>query len=104
MGLGLVTTTASPRYTWTRNRLAVYGQFLLGGASGLNSVFPSFRGANSSDHSVALQLRGGIDRAVSRRLEVRVLEVAWLRTQLPNAATNVQSNLKFGAGMVLRLR
>jgi peptidoglycan-associated lipoprotein len=104
VGLDMVTITAGPRYTWTHNRFAVYGQFLLGEANGLNSVFPSASGANSSDHSFALQLGGGINRAISRRLEVRVLEIDWLRTQLPNATTNVQNNLKLGTGIVFRLR
>lgn len=104
VGLDLVTVTAGPRYTWTRNHFAVYGQLLLGEANGLNSIFPSSNGVNLSDHSLALQLGGGINRTFSKRVAVRVIEVDWLRTQLPNSTTNVQNNLKLGAGIVFRLK
>jgi hypothetical protein len=35
-----------------------------------------------------------------RHLSVRLIEVNWLRTQLPNSTTNIQNDLELGAGIV----
>ena len=45
---------------------------------------------------------GGMNVPLSGHLAVRAFEADWLRTQLPNATTNVQNNLRLGAGLVFR--
>lgn len=106
IGLDLITTTFGPRYTWTpvRSRYAFFGQALVGEANGLNSVFPSASGASDSANSLALYLGGGANVRLKDRLTLRILEADWLRTQMPNSTTNVQNNLRLGAGIVFRLR
>lgn len=104
VGLDLVTATFGPRYTWSHNRFAAFGQALVGEANGMNSIFPAAQGANFNSNSMALQLGGGINRALSQRFSVRVVELDWLRTQLPNGSTNVQNNLKLGVGLVFRTK
>jgi hypothetical protein len=42
--------------------------------------------------------------ALSRHLAVRALDAAWLHTQLPNATTNAQNNVRLGPGVVFRFR
>ena len=37
-------------------------------------------------------------------LAVRALDAAWLRTQLPNATTSAQDNVRLGAGAVFKFR
>jgi hypothetical protein len=39
---------------------------------------------------------------LSRHLALRAFQVAWLRTQLPNATTGVENNLRVGAGFDFR--
>jgi outer membrane immunogenic protein len=104
VGLDLVTITFGPRYTWTSpyRRTALFGQILVGEADGLNSVFPGAFGVSSSAHGLALLVGGGINVPLQRRLTVRAAEVSWVRTQLPNATTNVQNNLRLGAGLIYR--
>jgi hypothetical protein len=104
VGLDLVTVAFGPRYTWfaPHRRYALFGQVLTGEANGLNSVFPSAAGAKDSANSLALYVGGGVDVHLKRRIALRALEANWLRTQLPNATTNVQNNLRLGAGLVFR--
>lgn len=101
--ISLVTTTFGPRYRWHADRhLSLYGQGLIGEADGFHSVFPAQVGAQSSSNSLAIQTGGGIDYKLSDRVALRVLDAAWLRTQLPNSTDNVQNNLRLGAGIVVR--
>ncbi|MGA8531063.1 MAG: hypothetical protein WB622_15205 [Acidobacteriaceae bacterium] len=41
---------------------------------------------------------------LSPQLAVRALQASWLRTQLPNSTSNLQNNLRLGAGFVFRFR
>jgi len=101
--ISLVTTTFGPQYRWHADRtLSLYGQGLIGEANGFRSVFPAQAGAQSSSSSFAIQTGGGIDYKLSDRVALRVLDAAWLRTQLPNSTDNVQNNLRLGAGVVIR--
>jgi hypothetical protein len=106
IGLDLITFTFGPRYVWAppRRRFVLFGQALVGGAHGMNSIFPSSAGINSSGNSLALQLGGGIDVPLSHHFSVRALDADWLRTQLPNATTNVQNNLRLGVGIIYNLK
>uniref|UniRef100_A0A372IQI9 Outer membrane protein beta-barrel domain-containing protein n=1 Tax=Paracidobacterium acidisoli TaxID=2303751 RepID=A0A372IQI9_9BACT len=106
VGLDIVTATFGPRYTWElpKKRYNLFGQFLIGEANGFHGLFPSPNGAADSADSMALEAGGGMNVALSRRVALRAFEVNWLRTQLPNSTTNVQNNVRFGAGIVFRLR
>lgn len=110
-GLSLVTATFGPTYTWkTRlhakspRQFRFFAESLVGIANGFDSYFPNLPNALSSDDSLALQLGGGTDLTLSRRFSMRLLHADWLRTQLPNAAANVQNNLQLGTGIVFRFR
>jgi len=104
VGLDLVTVAFGPRYTWVapHRRYAVFGQVLAGETNGLNSVFPSSAGAKDTANGLALYIGGGVNVALQRHLALRAFEADWLRTQLPNATTNVQNNLRLGAGLIFR--
>lgn len=106
VGLNLVTATFGPRYTWSsaKSRYELFGQGLVGEANGFNGLFPNASGAMDSADSMAVEAGGGMNVALSPHLAVRAFEVNWLRTQLPNSTTNVQNNVRFGAGMVFRFR
>jgi hypothetical protein len=101
VGLDLVTATFGPRYTWSLgDRYAVYGQVLAGEANGLHSIFPAAGGANDSADSLALYAGGGVNINLKNHFALRAIEANWLRTQMPNATTNVQNNLRLGAGLI----
>jgi len=105
--LSLVTATFGPRYRWHANhRISIYCEGLVGEANGFRSAFPTSTGAQAgvqtNANSLAVQAGGGVDYKLSRRVAVRAVEAAWQRSQLPNAADNVQNDLRIGAGFVLR--
>jgi outer membrane immunogenic protein len=108
--INLVTDTFGPRYTRviaTRARkhpIALFGQALIGEAHGFSSVFPGPSGASTDALSFALQVGGGTDLALSPHLSLRALQADWLRTQLPNAGSNVQNDLRVAAGIVVHTR
>jgi hypothetical protein len=104
VGLDLVTTTFGPRYTqsWAHRRHALFCEALAGETHGFNSVFPAAIGLARSADSLALQVGGGMNLQFSRHLGMRAFEAAWLRTQLPNATTGVQNNLRVGTGLVFK--
>lgn len=103
--LNMVTATFGPRYTQTlpSHKLAVFGQGLIGVSNAWNSVFPETTGATTDANSFALQVGGGVDLRLTRHWAVRPIQADWVRTDLPNATTNVQNNLRLGAGIVLRI-
>jgi opacity protein-like surface antigen len=101
--LTLSVTAFGPRYRWHSGRRAsVYGESLFGVARGTNSVFPTSAGTVSDATSFALQLGGGVDYRLSSRFAVRLLDVGYLRTTLPNGTDNEQNTLRLGAGIDLR--
>jgi hypothetical protein len=104
VSLDLVTATFGPRYTWSprRGRSSCFGQFLIGEVNGLNSVFPGSISATDTANSFAYMTGGGLNLRLQPHLSLRVFEANWLRTQLPNATTNVQNNLRLGTGVVVR--
>jgi hypothetical protein len=46
---------------------------------------------------------GGVDIGLSPHFALRVFQADWLRTQFPNADTNVQNNFRVAAGIVFRI-
>ncbi len=101
--LSLVTVTFGPRYRWhDGHTLSLYAQALAGEANGFHSIFPGATATQSDANSLALQIGGGIDYKLGHHLAARLLDAAWLRTQLPNSTNNTQNNLRLGAGVVLR--
>lgn len=105
-GLDLLTFTFGPRYTRTlaHTRFSGYGQFLAGQVNGQNSVFPGPDSTKSSATGFAFILGGGINLRLNNRISLRVLEAGWLCTQLPNATTGVQNNLRLGAGAIFNFK
>ena len=105
-GLDMITAAFGPRYTWSpaHRRVALFGHVLAGEAHGMNSIFPSGAVFNSSANSLALEIGGGVNLPLAHHLSLRAFDANWLRTQLPNATTNVQNNFRLGAGIVYRFK
>lgn len=102
-GLTLTTLTAGPRLQLpAARRLHPFAQALFGFAHGSGSQFPQQNTLVSSANSFALDLGGGADYFLpSHLISIRVLQIDYLRTALPNNTSNWQNNLRIGAGITL---
>jgi outer membrane immunogenic protein len=105
LDLSLLTYMAGPRYSRDlKYGLKPFAQFLAGGVHGFDSTFPHSTGASSSANSFAFTAGGGLDYALSRHIGVRVIQIDYLRTYLPNNAGNEQNNVRVGAGIIFRMK
>jgi hypothetical protein len=114
VSLGKVSYLAGPRYTLdgsrvpglgaAGNRLQIFGEALFGGTYAFDGTFPAAGGTKSKATSFATQFGGGLDVAFHGGLGVRVLEVDYVRTSLPNNSTNSQSDLRLAFGISYRFR
>jgi len=104
VGLDMVTTVFGPRYTWSpsHHRFAFYGQGLVGEDFVFNTIIPMKPFPITSDSGLAVLAGGGMNLRATPHVGVRVFEADWLRTKLPNAATNAQNSFRAGAGIVFR--
>jgi hypothetical protein len=104
---------AGPRYTYTawkghaadtdQRRLQVFGQGLFGYMHGFDGVYPAPGGVTSSAGSLAIEAGGGLNLFFTKRLGVRLLEVQYVRSALPNTASNTQNDLRLSFGLVYHL-
>ncbi len=101
--LTLMTYAAGPQVVLGSHRFELFGQALFGAAHGSDSYFPSGSTASPTATSFALSTGGGLDLTLSRHVAIRVAQVQYLRTTLPNGTNNQQNQLTLGAGIVVRL-
>ena len=104
-----VSYMGGPRYTYTvwkgapasrqRPRLQIFGDGLFGAVHALSGAFPTATGINTTANSFALQTGGGLNLFFSMSLSVRLLEVDYVRTQLPNGYAGTQNDLRLAFGV-----
>jgi hypothetical protein len=106
VGLNMITAAFGPSYRWSpaQHRYSFFAHALVGEANGFDSIFPGAAAASSSANGLALQLGGALDLSLKHHLLMRIFEVDWLRTELPNADTNVQNNVRLATGVVVRFQ
>lgn len=107
--VNLVIVSFGPRLSWqlrrsSRHPLQLFGEGLFGVANGFSGVYPQAGGATDAAGSFALLVGGGVDYPLNHAFSLRLIQADWLRTQLPNATTNVQNNLLLGVGTVWHIR
>lgn len=100
--LTLTTFMAGPRVSYPWHRLAPFAQIFFGGAHGSDSYFPSGTSFSTSASSWAFKTGGGLDINLTRRFAVRVFDVDYLRTALPNGTSDSQNQLMIDAGIVIK--
>lgn len=110
VSLSKFTYLFGPRYTFSpirwrkqRRQTRLFGEALFGGAHGFSSSFPTPSGMATSANSFAMQLGGGVDVAAGRRFGVRALELDYVRTSLPNNASNTQNDLRIAFGVTYHI-
>jgi outer membrane immunogenic protein len=101
-----VSYMGGPRYThsgWRRadvpGRLQIFGEGLFGAVHALSGAFPSGGGVVGTANSFAFEAGGGVNVLFTRSMSVRVLEVDYVRTQLPNGYANTQNDLRLAVGV-----
>jgi len=116
-GLSYETFTFGPRYTFRQKRSALYGEALFGMAHANGSVDVTVQGVGSANimsgsaNSFALQIGGGYDFSLTRRIALRLPQVHYLRTSLDEGVFDSNQHgtpgitvnaVQLGAGVVFR--
>jgi len=108
--LNLLSTMAGPRYTLRvphvgsdeKNSMRVFGEMLVGDAYDFGTMVPTRTGSVTSTHVFAMQLGGGVNIDLQKHFGVRLLQVDYERTALPNNANNRQNDLRVAIGLNCR--
>lgn len=99
---------AGPRYTLWRAKGGkpgpnLYGQALVGFVHASHSYFPvAPNSTKPSATSIALQTGGGLNVPVGGRIGLRVAEIDYIMTHLPNNADSYQGDMRFSTGITFR--
>ncbi len=103
-GLSTITLLAGPRYTMPLpHGHQIFAQGLFGAVRGFDAQFR--RGSDSIDTATAFAyaLGGAYEVPVTPAFSIRAAQVEYVQTNLPNGDSNRQRNVRFGAGLVLRI-
>jgi peptidoglycan-associated lipoprotein len=92
------------RYSRHHNRLAPFGQVLLGGAHASGELTPGSSGLAGSGNGFAMTAGGGLDVKLSHHFSLRVVQADYFLTRFNNSANDLQNNFRIGAGIVFRFR
>lgn len=97
-----------PRFNWRRSRFTLYAQTLVGGARFSNAYDPASPTPvlGTSENTFAAAIGGGVDYRLTDHIAIKPIQLEYLMTQLPSTFVNVnqvQNNLRYSAGIVLRL-
>jgi hypothetical protein len=108
-----VSYLAGPRYTYTvwakptgaatKPRYQIFGQGLIGGVHGFDGVYPARLSTTSRANAFALQAGGGFNYYLTKHWGLRLLEVDYVRTELPNHAADLQNDLRLGFGVTYHM-
>ena len=102
--VNLVVATFGPRYSFVahvnHHPMILFTQALVGEAFGFSGLYPTHSGPTPSADSLAFQPGGGADVPLTPHISLRVLQVDYLYTRLPNSSLIYQNNLRIGAGIV----
>jgi outer membrane immunogenic protein len=103
-GLTLTSFLGGLRYSRHHNRLAPFGQVLLGGAHASGELTPNSSGLAGSENGFAMTAGGGLDVALSHHFSLRAVQADYFLTRFTNSANDQQNNFRIGAGIVFRFR
>lgn len=99
-----------PRYTlqrarWRHNRYhpSVFGEVLLGGVHAFDTVIPTSSGNSSSATAFGLQTGAGANLWLTNRFGIRLLELDYIYSGLPNAGNSTQNDFRIATGVTWRL-
>jgi hypothetical protein len=102
VNLSKLTYLVGPRYTFGGPHIQIFGEGLFGGTHGFDGIFPVAVGITPTANSYAMQFGGGLDIALRNGFGVRVLELDYEHTALPNNGTSSQNDLRLAFGLCYR--
>ena len=101
-----------PRYTYTvrtghsgaetMSRYQIFGQGLVGGVHGFDSLYPAGTATTQSANAFALETGGGINYYFTKNWGLRLIEADYVYMHLPNMADNTQNDLRLAFGVTYR--
>lgn len=113
ISLSQVEVAAGPRYTWTEKRdkstagdgcrWQIFGQGLFGVDHASHGIFPTSTGLVSTASSLAIDAGGGTNLYLNKNFGIRILEVDYIRTSLPNNASNIQNDMRLSFGITYHI-
>jgi hypothetical protein len=102
--VGKIVYLVGPRYTLSlRHGSKLFGEALLGGVHGFDSAFPSASRTMPTANSFASQLGGGFDLSLARGFGLRLAEVEYFHSRLPNNGSGTQNDLRLAFGVSYHL-
>jgi hypothetical protein len=102
VNLGKVFFAAGPRFMMkvpTKHATRIFGEALFGGVHAFDGAFPGASSATPSANSFALQIGGGIDVGLAKGFGLRLPEIDYVRSTLPNSGSNSQNDLRLAFGL-----
>jgi outer membrane immunogenic protein len=84
------------------DRIAPFGQFLIGGAHANGALTPDLAGMPAGANAFAMVAGGGMDLEGSRYWKLRLIEVDYLLTRFDNGVNNHQNNVRVSIGAAFR--
>lgn len=110
IGIKKIDFLFGPRYTWQptrRNRHryqpSVFGELLLGGVHVYSTVIPTSSGTSSSATAFGTQIGAGANLWLTPRFGIRLLELDYVYSTLPNAGNSTQNDFRIATGVVWHL-
>ncbi|MGA3328987.1 MAG: hypothetical protein ABSF45_31445 [Terriglobia bacterium] len=101
LSLWMVNYLFGPRVSYRRSKhWTPFAQFLVGGSHVSGTLYGSSTGVSGSANGFSLSTGGGLDWNATRHVSVRLFQLEYLNTRLPNSSNNVQNNLRYTAGVV----
>lgn len=107
VNFGKMAFMAGPRYSFDASKYfhrstQLFAETLFGAAHAFDSTFPGAAGVSTSASSFSMQAGGGFDIGMAHHLSLRIPEIDWVRTTLPNNAANAQNDLAIAFGVTFR--
>jgi outer membrane immunogenic protein len=106
--LWLVNYLFGPRISYRKSkRVTPFAQFLLGGAHATGSLYGTAATSSSAATSgsaggFAFSTGGGLDYNLTKHFAIRLFQLEYFNTRLPNSVNGFQNNLRLTAGVVFR--
>jgi len=98
--LWLVNYLFGPRLSHRSKRWTPFAQFLVGGGHSSGTLYGAATGVSGSANALSYSTGGGLDWNATRHVSVRLFQVEYLNTRLPNSGNSIQNNLRMTAGVV----
>lgn len=110
--LDKVSFMMGPRYTFRpgnhnlsrHGEVRIFGEGLIGGVHGFNTIFPSPGGVAGAGSSFVFQVGGGLDWTIWKHVGIRLVEADFVRSTLPNGTDDTQHDLRLAAGISFHFR